>query len=367
MQKQIVLVSVVFLMFLFHEASFSRTPVYSNEFLSIGVGGRALGMSNGFIAVTNDVSSGYWNPAGLTHIESDVQASLMHSQYFAGIASYNYGGIAFNTDENSCFAVSFIRFGVDDIPNTSELIDAEGNINYDRIRSFSATDNGFLFSYARILPQYNNLQIGANAKIIRRTAGSFANAWGFGIDVGAQYSYNNWLFGFSGRDITTTFNVWNYDLDDSMKEVFKLTGNETPVSSTEITLPEFVFGVAKDVNIYKDFYMLLSLDMIMTTDGKRNVLVTGDPFSIEPNLGVEFNYDDFVFFRGGIGNMQKYHNSKGEKIFGVQPNIGVGIVIHDNLAIDYALTDIGNNSMALYSNVFSIRLNINPRDQSKQD
>ena len=62
---------------------------YSNEFLAIGVGGRSLGMSNACVATIDDVTSGYWNPAGLMGIESDLQIGLMHSEYFAGIAKYD--------------------------------------------------------------------------------------------------------------------------------------------------------------------------------------------------------------------------------------------------------------------------------------
>ncbi len=365
MRKHIKILIIFFLANFLSIASYPNTPVHSNEFMYIGVGARALGMSNGFVAVANDVTSGYWNPAGLINIESQLQVSLMHSQYFAGIASYDYGAIAFNTDEYSSFAFSYLRFGVDDIPDTSELIDSEGNINYDRIKSFSAADNGFILSYARMLPRFDNLKVGVNAKVIRRTAGSFASAWGFGVDVGAQYAYNNWLFGFSGKDITTTFNAWNYDLDERMRETFELTGNEIPESSTEITLPRFILGAARSISLYENLSMLMSVDMMITTDGKRNVLIKSDPFSIDPSLGIELNYGDFVFLRGGVGNIQQYHNTKGEKIRSAQPNIGIGVVIQDNLTIDYALTNVGNSSIALYSNIFSLRFNINPRDTSE--
>ena len=62
---------------------------YSNEFLNIGVDASALGMSNAVVASSDDVNSGYWNPAGLVHLE-DSEAAIMHSSYFANIANYNY-------------------------------------------------------------------------------------------------------------------------------------------------------------------------------------------------------------------------------------------------------------------------------------
>src|SRR3989304_910760 len=102
--------------------SLSQAPKYSNEFLAIGVGGRALGMSNSCVATTGDVTSGYWNPAGLLGIKNDMQFGVMHSEYFAGIAKYDYGAIARKLDTSSAFALSVIRFAVDNIPNTPELI-----------------------------------------------------------------------------------------------------------------------------------------------------------------------------------------------------------------------------------------------------
>lgn len=343
----------------------AQAPKYSNEFLSIGVGARALGLSNAFTALANDATAGYWNPAGLTRIQSNLQLSLMHTQYFAGIARYDYGALAFRSGENNHFAVSYIRFGVDDIPDTSELIDSEGNINYDRIRSFSASDNAVFFSYARLFPNVENLRIGANAKIIRRTAGSFAGAWGFGLDIGLQYQWKDWHFAAVGRDITSTFNAWSYEFNEEMREVFTLTVNEIPESSLEVTLPRVVLGAAKQFNLYQNFGLQASLDMVITTDGRRNVLIKGDPFSMDPSLGLEFSYKNLVFLRTGLGNYQRYTRQDESMRGGMQFNMGLGINLGERLSIDYALTDVGDQSVALYSNIFSLKFNFNPRERTE--
>ncbi len=340
-----------------------QPPKYSNEFLSIGVGARALGMSNAFVAIANDATAGYWNPAGLTQLNSSMQLSLMHTQYFAGIARYDYGAVAFRTAGNHHFGISFIRFGVDDIPDTSELIDAEGNINYDRIRSFSASDNALLLSYARRLPANENLRLGFSAKILRRTAGSFAGAWGFGLDAGLQYQHEQWHFAAVARDITSTFNAWSFDLDENMRELFSLTGNQIPENSLEIALPRLIIGAARDIRMTDDLGLLASLDMIITTDGTRNVLIKGDPFSVEPNAGLELNFRNMIFLRAGIGNIQQYSRGNQDQSYSMQANMGLGILIGDRLSIDYALTDVGDQSVALYSNVFSLKLNIQRREK----
>lgn len=335
----------------------AQTAKYSNEFLKIGVGARALGMSNAFIASADDVTSGYWNPAGLTRLNSDRQVSLMHSEYFAGIAAYDFAALATKLDDKSSLAFSFIRFGVDDIPNTTQLIDAEGNIDFARISSFSAADYAGLISYARKSP-IEGLSYGANVKIIHRSVGDFAKAWGFGLDAGAQYQKNKWIFAAMGRDITSTFNAWSSNLDSETEQIFILTGNELPENSIEITLPELILGVSRSFVFTDKIGMLAELDLKNTFDGKRNVLINSNPISIDPSLGIEANYDNVIFLRGGVGNFQVTTDIDGNRETTFQPNFGIGVQLN-GFSIDYALTDIGDRSVALYSNVFSVRIDIN--------
>ena len=115
----------------------------------------------------------------------------MHASYFANIANYDYAGFAMPLDNQSAVAVSMIRFGVDDILNTTQLIDSQGQINYDRISLFSTADYAFTVSYAKRLP-LDGLNIGINAKVIRRIIGDFASSWGFGLDAGIQFNRKKW-------------------------------------------------------------------------------------------------------------------------------------------------------------------------------
>lgn len=335
----------------------AQAPKYSNEFLAIGVGGRSLGMSNSCVASIDDVTAGYWNPAGLLGIKNDMQIGLMHSEYFAGIAKYDYGAIARRLDSSSAFAVSFVRFGVDNIPNTTELIDAAGNVDYDKITQFSAADYAFIVSYSRT-PKIKGLKLGGSAKVIRRIVGDFAGAWGFGVDAGMQYENKDWKFGAMARDVTTTFNAWSYSLTQEMKDVFAATGNDIPTNSLEVTLPRLILGAARKFELMKDLSMLAEINTDMTFDGKRNVLIKGDPISIDPHFGLEFGYKGIVFLRGGVMNIQKEQLVTGEPVTTLQPNFGVGVKIK-RINIDYARTDIGDNSVALYSHMVSVRLDIN--------
>lgn len=337
----------------------AQAPKYSNEFLNIGAGARALGMSNSYITNVDDVTAGYWNPAGLLGIKNPYQVALMHSEYFAGIAKYEYGAVAARIDSSSVLGVSLLRFAVDDIPNTTELINSNGFIDYDKISTFSAVDWGFLVSYAKTL-KIPGLRLGANVKIIRRKVGDFAGAWGFGLDAGAQYDYKKWKFAAMARDITSTFNAWSYNLSDEMQATFVATGNVLPENSVEITLPKLLLGSSRKFELGKKFGLLSELDLDATFDGKRNVLLKTNVVSLDPHLGLEASYMNLIFLRAGVGNFQSYTDVTGKKVHTFQPNIGVGIKIK-TVYIDYAFTDIGDQSVALYSHVFSLKVDINKK------
>jgi len=331
-------------------------PKYSNEFLAVGVGARALGMGGAYTAVVNDVTSGYWNPAGLPGVKGDLQVGAMHSEYFAGIAKYDYIGLAKPIDSASTIGFTFIRFGIDNIPNTIDLIDPSGNIDYDRITSFSSADHAFLISYARKL-KVPGLSVGGNVKVIYRRVGSFGKAWGFGLDAGAQYQRDRWRFSAVARDVTSTFNAWSYTLDQRTIDVFAQTGNEIPANSVELTLPRLNLAIAREFKLGQKFDLLAAIDLENTFDGKRNTLFKSSTFSTDPRVGIELGYAGVVYVRAGIGNIQQVTDMADKKQFTMQPNIGLGLKIK-SVSLDYALTDIGDNSVALYSNIFSLKFDL---------
>ncbi len=332
------------------------TRKYSNEFMNIGVDAAALGMSNAVVSQTGDVNSGYWNPAGLVAIE-DSQLSLMHASYFANIANYNYAAFAMPLDDRSAIAISLIRFGVDDILDTTQLIDDEGNINYDRISLFSTADYGLTFSYARRLP-LDGFSYGVNAKVIRRIIGDFANSWGFGLDAGIQFeSDSNWKFGIMARDITTTFNAWSFDKDKlaTIQDAVEGQNQEVP-ESTELTIPKLQIGVSKKFEFNYDYALTTAFDLNVRFEENNDIISTSIA-SINPALGFEFGYTDLVFLRAGVGNFQNELQIDNSEKVSFQPNFGVGFK-YRGIQIDYAFTDIGDQSAALYSNVFSLKVDL---------
>jgi hypothetical protein len=354
-------------------SSFAQFRKYSNEFLNIGAGARGLSMGSAQVASVADGTAGYWNPAGLVGVKDHPNLNLMHSEYFAGIGKYDYASIALPMANNKrTIGISALRFAVDDIMNTLFLVEPDGSINYNNIQSFSSADYAFIFSFAQKLKESEkkNIHFGLNAKVIHRSVGKFAKAWGFGLDAGVQIYQGKWKFGVAARDITTTFNAWSFSFTEKEKEILYLTKNDIPVKSTELTAPRMVLGAARDFRISKKLSLLAEANFDLTFDGKRNTIISGDPVSVDPKFGLELNIHNIFYLRGGINNFQKAladgDTLNQKKVWIYQPSAGAGFKIQ-NVTIDYAFANLANQSNPLFTHVFSLKLDmVNDNNKKKK-
>jgi hypothetical protein len=350
------------LLFIFSASAQFRK--YSNEFLNIGAGARGLGMGGAQVASSNDATSGYWNPAGLVVIREQPAVSFMHAEYFAGIGKYDFASVIIPAKNvNRTLGISILRFAVDDIPNTLFLVEPDGNVNYNNIRTFSSADYAFLLSYAQKIKDEadKKLYFGANAKIIYRKVGTFASAWGFGIDAGIQYKTKKWQLGLAVRDVTTTFNAWSFNFTEREKEVLYLTNNDIPVKSTEMTAPRLIAGAAYTFTLSKKVNLLAEANLDLTFDGKRNTIISSNVASIDPHIGVEAGFNNAFFIRAGISNFQRALSDgdtlNQKKVWIYQPSLGAGFKT-GNVNLDYAFTNLANQSNPLYTHIFSLRVDL---------
>lgn len=352
----------LFFAFLITSGFFSEAQIvrkYSNEFLSIGAGARGLAMGGAVISNQNDVYAPMWNPAGLVGVDRDWQGAAMHAEYFESIAKYDYIAYAKPLDnKGGVFAISVVRLGVDNILNTTQLIDPEGNIDYDKITSFSQSDYAALLSYAFHPGGNQKLDVGVNAKLVYRNVGKFASGYGFGFDIGAIYHGDNgWNYGAVLKDATTTVNFWTVNQKELSAVVNGEEFNPAPKDKLELTMPKLNLGMSRNFELNRDLELMpeagVNIDFAKTA-----ALVSTDFASITPYAGAELKFQDMVFVRVGINRFQTVtdiENLKRKVSF--QPSAGIGIK-YQGLTLDYAITNSGIGGSNFYSNFFSLKLDM---------
>lgn len=338
---------VIFILFgLSHSGIAQEFGKYAGEFMYIGVGGRALGVGSAYVALANDVTSGYWNPAGLARIEYP-QIALSHDERFGNLINYDYAAFALPYGNNtvddqtgetaynaSSFAVSVIRLGIDGIPDTRKawadsngngLFDDGSNLrpDYGAITFFNASDWIVYVSYAKHSSE--NLFIGANIKLIRRTIGSF-HGTGIGFDAGVQYrAADNLMLGAHLQDATTTLVAWNTGTNELISPTLKLgaayafeifSGRLTPVVGADVRFENRRFSAAAHVG----------------------------PVSIDPQAGLEFDYKNVVAVRGGYNEIGNF-------------TIGAGIHLR-KMDIDYSFAKFDAAEQLGNTHRISLRLTL---------
>jgi len=266
---------------------------YAGEFLSIGVGGRPLGMGGAFVALVNDVTAGYWNPALLSKLNYP-QLSLMHDARFSQLVNYDYGSIGIPFGKNASLGFSIIRMGIDDIADTrNALIDLNGNgridpgerLDPDKITRFSTTDYAFYLTYSK--KHNDKISYGANLKVIRRNIAE-ESAWGLGFDVGVAYSpFSRLLLGANLMDVTTTYLSWS-------------TGKK------ELISPTAKIGTAYQIPFFKGT-ITPAIDFdIRFENRKSSANAHIGPVSFDMHAGLEYNFQNLFAIRVGrneLGNL----------------------------------------------------------------
>ncbi len=184
----------------------SHAAKYAGEPFHIGVGARALGMGGAYAAVAKDVTSGFWNPAGLASAPNR-QVILMHSETFGSLLNHDYVAFASplkSAPGSAVGAVSLTRLGGGGI----KLTRWDPNVNRPVVEKESGhADYQLIFSYATL--RNKRLRLGASAKLLYKHIAN-NSAFGIGADLGAQYSaHDNMKIALMLRDATTT--LLSYD------------------------------------------------------------------------------------------------------------------------------------------------------------
>ena len=212
---------------------------YAGEFLRIGAGARALGMGSAFAGLADDGTASFWNPAGLATLPNR-QINAMHAEQFGSIVQYDYVSYAMPMGgagrPRQGLAVSLLRLGVSDIPDTRglQILDQNGNGVFDypedrllvdesRFVFDSDNDVALLLSYAREVRR--GLSFGGSFKVVRQWLGDSLRSNGFGADVGALWiGPRGWSAGAILRDATTTQILWNTGTSEFVAPSLRIGG-----------------------------------------------------------------------------------------------------------------------------------------------
>jgi len=171
------------------------------------------------------------------------------------------------------------------------------------------------------------------------------------------------------RDATTTFNAWSFHFTEREKQVLYLTNNDIPVKSTEMTAPRLKVGGQYRFDISSKLHLSTEANLDVTFDGERNTLFSSKIASVDPHLGLEASIKNVFFVRAGITNFQQALSDADtldqKKVWIYQPSLGAGFKIK-NVSIDYAFTNLANQSSPLYTHVFSLKLVLVKKNENEK-
>lgn len=316
-----------------HSALSQHFAKYAGEFLSIGVGGRALGLGGAYVALANDASAGYWNPAALMRI-NHPEVMLMHDEQFGGMMNYDFAAVAIPYSQDATFGLSVMRLGVDGIAHTvavdslGRIIseeefkrDPNARIDPDLTTYFNAADWVVYFTYSRQVS--TKLMYGINLKLLRRSL-SYGSATGIGFDIGILYLLKeNWYVAANAQDITTTLIAWS-------------TG------TNELISPTLKLGTAYFFDLFSGRFAP-SFDVDVRFENRKFASVAHlGPISFDPHTGLEFDFKKTVALRIGYSDVKQF-------------TLGAGLHLR-RLDIDYSFAKLGKENDLGDTHRVSLRL-----------
>lgn len=312
---------IILISFLSNAQNLTKTGTTSAQFLKIGVGPRAVGMGTAFTATADDISSIYWNPAGLANNYSS-EAMFNHTNWFADIG-FDFAAVSTHLDGLGTIGAFVSILSIDEMMvRTIEKPEGTGEM-------FNSGALSLGISFARYLT--DNFSIGMNAKYIREFIWN-SSAQGFAIDIGTMYKINilnEFRVAASISNFGTKMQMDGRDIL-RIRQVGGADGNliNTKIELDEFDLPlMFRVGVAADLIKTADSRLTTAVDAVHPNDHTEFV-----------NLGAEYSWKEIVFARAGYKSLFELNTEEGLTAgLGLQYRI-LGSV---KVAVDYAYQDFG--------------------------
>lgn len=300
--------------------------VANRDFLSVGHGARANAMGETYVAVADDNTAIYWNPAGLTQLKED-ELSLTYSDRFDGLANEAQLHYARRT-RKAMWGFGYVGSFVKDIAVTPSLSQAEidaigtGTFVPQEQAKRGVSDNAFLISYGRPVRLDSPHSLGATVKVIYRDILGMVQGYGTGVDVGYHYAsqQSNWRF---GANLQNAASITSFQGD--------INNIGVRATATESYIPTIKSGLA-----YEPSMRLLTGKILLAFD-----VTTLTSFDMEDyRAGIEYSFGDILALRAG-------------KVFGRQDSsgddytLGMGLQVK-SLIIDFSFltNELGDTTRA---------------------
>jgi len=301
----------------------SKRGTTAATFLSIGQGARAIGMGSAFVALSDDPSGIYWNPAGITKTEG-FGLVVDHTAWFADI-NYNYLAMTYNLGNMGTLGASFTISDIGEMNVTTiESPDGDG-------RKFGVSDASFSLAWA--LQITDNFAIGFNPKYIYQGIWTMS-ASTFALDLGVKYvtPFDDAILAMSISNFGPKMKMQGNAAQVLVDPDPYSSGNNAAIPAEMLTegwdLPlTFRVGLAyQPVNIENNI-LTLAVDALHFSDNYECV-----------NIGAEYNFNNFIFLRGGY---KSAFISDSEESFALGFGLQQQLVGSISLKVDYAYQDFG--------------------------
>ncbi len=295
---------IIFILFLLNVFLYSQNPNLGTsgaQFLQIPIGAKNTALGSAAVGLTDDASSVFWNPAGV----SAVQSSSAHFTTFNWLKFFNVNAISFvhNFGNLGNLGLSLLVLNMEKMEITTEL-EPEGTGRY-----FDAQDLALGLTYARYLT--DRFRFGVTAKYIhQRIWNETAN--GIAFDIGTQYTldFNNLTIAMAmtnfGPDLKLSGPNLNVIHDKNKNfPLNRLTPAQLQTDNYPLPL-HFQVGIGMDLARTEFFKSRIGIDASHPNDNKERVHL-GTEFIFFDRLalrvGYKHNYDDENFtFGGGISD-----------------------------------------------------------------
>ncbi len=296
----------------------SRTATTGFQFLKLAPDARSAGMGENYIAQVNDLSAVYWNPAGITQLDTHkLHIQVSHVEYAGGLLKHNFLAAGKQISPGTFLAAQLISINSGSMALTTEFAPMGTG------QTFSVQDLVAGVTLGRVLT--DNFSFGITAKFIHEGIASVQTNnvvadFAFRYDVGkANTRFAVGLYNF-GSPATPRGEAHGIPFSYIKNQ---LQGDTVYSVFDRISVPAvFRIGIATDVIKKEEHLLSLCAQLNHPTDNNESF-----------GLGAEYCWNNLLYARAG------YQFGLDEKGL---PGFGFGVLLKKRfggIRLDYGFSN----------------------------